>query len=207
MKILIADDHDLLRDTVTAFVEATGTIETVGVSDLSAALRALDDKGPFDLVLLDYNMPGMNGVDGVKQVAAHTSKPRVALISGEASRDVVQKAMDAGASGFVPKTLPATSLVNAIRFMAAGEQFIPAGLMQAEEKDAPMHPLVEMLTRREMQVLEGLSYGKSNKEIARDLDLSEPTVKLHVKNLYRKIGAANRTQAAIIARDAGLFGA
>ncbi len=204
MKILIADDHDLLLDTVSAFVQATGTMEAVGVSNLEQAVRALDEKGPFDLVLLDYNMPGMQGIEGIKRVLAHVSAPRVALISGEASREVVQKAMAAGASGFVPKTLPASSLVNAIKFMAAGEQFIPAELMQAAEVAEP-HPIAQMLTRREMQVLEGLSVGKSNKEIARDLELSEPTVKLHVKNLYRKIGAGNRTQAALISKEAGLF--
>ncbi len=205
MRILIADDHDLLRDTVTAFVEATGTMESVGVSDLKQAVSALDVNGPFDLVLLDYNMPGMHGIEGLKTVLAHGSKPRVALISGEASREVVHQAMTAGAAGFVPKTLPATSLVNAIRFMAAGEQFIPADLMQAADNEAEPHPIVTLLTNRELQVLEGLSQGKANKEIARDLDLSEPTIKLHVKNLYRKIGAANRTQAALIAREANLF--
>lgn len=179
-------------------------MESVGVSNLEKAVKALDEKGPFDLVLLDYNMPGMQGVEGLKRVLAHVSAPRVALISGEASREVVRNAMAAGASGFVPKTLPASSLVNAIKFMAAGEQFIPAELMQAAEVAEP-HPIAQMLTRREMQVLEGLSVGKSNKEIARDLELSEPTIKLHVKNLYRKIGAGNRTQAALIAREANLF--
>jgi len=204
LKILIADDHELLLDTVTAFVDATGSMESVGAANLDQALAALDSKGPFDLVLLDYNMPGMQGVDGVKRVLSHSSSPRVALISGEASREIVQKAMAAGASGFVPKTLSASSLVNAIKFMAAGEQFIPAELMQAADAAEP-HPLAKKLTRRELQVLEGLSVGKSNKEIARDLDLSEPTIKLHVKNLYRKIDAGNRTQAALIAKEAGLF--
>ena len=150
-------------------------------------------------------MPGMNGMDGLKRVIGHASAPRVALISGEASRTVVQQSMAAGAVGFVPKTLPATSLVNAIKFMAAGEQFIPVELVQAVEAAEELHPIAKMLTNREMQVLEGLSVGKANKEIARDLDLSEPTIKLHVKNLYRKIGAANRTQAALIAREADLF--
>jgi two-component system, NarL family, nitrate/nitrite response regulator NarL len=77
--------------------------------------------------------------------------------------------------------------------------------MTAETAAEPTNPLAQKLTPRELQVLEGLTEGKANKEIARDLDLSEPTVKLHVKTLYRKIGAANRTQAAMIAREAGLF--
>jgi len=104
----------------------------------------------------------------------------------------------------VPKTLPAKSLVNAVRFMAMGEQYAPIAFMTAAEEEAK-HPLAERLTKRELEVLRGLSEGKSNKEIARDLDLTEPTIKLHMKTLYRKLEVNNRTQAAIVARDEGLF--
>jgi DNA-binding NarL/FixJ family response regulator len=88
--------------------------------------------------------------------------------------------------------------------MAMGEQYAPIEFMTAVEEVAA-NPLAEKLTNRELQVLKGLTEGKSNKEIARDLEVLEPTVKLHVKTLYRKIGAANRTQAAMIAREAGLY--
>ena len=204
MKILIADDHDLLRDTLVAFVEGAGDFETRTAPDLGQALKVIKAEGPFDLVLLDYNMPGMDGLKGVKRALAQGGAPHVALISGEANRSVVEAAMEAGAIGFVPKTLPAKSLVNAIRFMATGEQYVPVEFMTGEA-NAPSHPLAEKLTARELQVLRGLSEGKANKEIARDLELSEPTIKLHVKTLYRKIGASNRTQAALIAREEGLF--
>ena len=115
-----------------------------------------------------------------------------------------EAALAAGAAGFLPKTLSGKSLVNAVRFMAMGEQYAPLDFMRAED-EAASNPLAERLSRRELEVLEGLTLGKSNKEIARDLDLREPTVKLHVKTLYRKIGASNRTQAAMIAKEAGLF--
>jgi DNA-binding NarL/FixJ family response regulator len=88
--------------------------------------------------------------------------------------------------------------------MAMGEQYAPLDFMTAIA-DTPANPLAEKLSPRELQVLKGLTEGKSNKEIARDLDIQEPTVKLHMKTLYRKLGAANRTQAALIAREAGLF--
>ena len=204
MKILIADDHDLLRDTLVAFVEGAGEFETRTAPDLEGALALIASEGPFDLVLLDYNMPGMDGLRGVKRALALSGAPNVALISGEASRAVAEAALEAGAIGFVPKTLPAKSLINAIRFMAMGEQYIPVEFMTGGD-GAQAHPLAQKLSGREMQVLEGLTEGKSNKEIARDLGLSEPTIKLHVKTLYRKIGAANRTQAALIAREEGLF--
>ena len=116
----------------------------------------------------------------------------------------MEQALEVGAAGFVPKTLPAKSMINAVKFMAMGEQYAPIDFMTALE-DSPSHPLAEKLSPRELQVLKGLTEGKSNKEIGRDLDITEPTVKLHMKTLYRKVGVSNRTQAALIAREAGLF--
>lgn len=205
MKILIADDHDLLRDTLVMFLEGEGNIETVTASDLNGAMALLESQGPFDLVMLDYNMPGMQGLTGLKTALAYNGGQRVALMSGIATKSVAEDALAEGAAGFVPKTLSAKSLVNAVRFMAMGEQYAPIDFMTQEEEATAPNPLAEKLSRRELQALEGLSKGKSNKEIARDLDLQEPTIKLHVKTLYRKIGAANRTQAALLAKEQGLF--
>jgi DNA-binding NarL/FixJ family response regulator len=204
MRILIADDHDLLRDTLVLYLEGSGDVETASVPDLDQACATIERDGPFDLVLLDYKMPGMNGLAGLQRVLAMQGSPRVALMSGEATREIAEKALEAGAAGFVPKTLTAKSLVNAVHFMVAGEQYAPLDFMTATD-DAPPNALEAKLSPRELQVLRGLTQGKANKEIARDLDLQEPTVKLHVKTLYRKINAANRTQAALIAREAGLF--
>ncbi|MBT9383041.1 response regulator transcription factor [Pseudooceanicola sp. CBS1P-1] len=207
MRILIADDHELLRDTLNLYISNEADFEIDTAADLDGA-RALVEgaEAPYDLVLLDFSMPGMNGLEGLRTIMEMANARRVALISGTATREVAEEALAAGAAGFLPKTLPAKSLVNAIRFMAMGEQYAPLDFMRAaEEEAAASHPLAEALSLREMQVLEGLTQGKSNKEIARDLDLREPTIKLHVKTLYRKIGAANRTQAAMIAKEQGLF--
>lgn len=206
MRILIADDHDLLLETLTMFLQSQAGLHPSAARDLPEALARMADSGPFDLVLLDYGMPGMNGLEGLKAALAADGGARVALMSGNAPRDVAEQALAMGAAGFLPKTLPAKTLANAVRFMAMGEQYAPVDFMTAPVPEtAPQHPMATGLSARELQVLEGLCGGKSNKEIARDLGVMEPTVKLHVKTLYRKIGAANRTQAAILAKDAGLF--
>jgi DNA-binding NarL/FixJ family response regulator len=200
MKILLADDHDLVRDTLAAFLEMEPDLGVRTAANLMDALTLVADEGAFDLVLLDYTMPGMDGLAGLtKMIVANQGKP-VAILSGTADRTVAEQAIKLGAVGFVPKTLAAKSIVSAVKFMASGEVFAPFGFMHREEVDG-----TSAITKRERDVLAGLVAGKANKEIAIDLDLQEVTIKLHVKTLCRKLGAKNRTQAAMIARDRRLI--
>lgn len=204
MRVLLADDHDLVLDTLASFLKAEGDFDVEVTGALDDAVRKIGDDIAYDLVLLDYSMPGMNGLDGLEKAMAASFGRPVAIMSGTANKDIAQQAIDAGAIGFLPKTMAAKSLVNAIRFMAMGETYVPHDFMNAEPEEVDI-PIAKSLTEREMQVLGGLCQGQSNKEIARELDLQEVTIKLHVKTLCRKIEAKNRTQAAMIAKEAGLF--
>ncbi|WP_201288971.1 response regulator transcription factor [Profundibacterium mesophilum] len=202
MQILIADDHDLVRETLAAYLVDQGRSEVSVAPDLEKALSTIAKHGPFDVVLLDLEMPGMNGLEGLERARAANKMQPVGIISGTTTRRAADAALAGGASGFLPKTLSARSLLNAIRFMAAGEVFAPVALMAQSEADTA-HAFDETLSPRERQVLVGLTNGWANKEIARKLSLREVTVKLHVKTLCRKLSARNRTHAAMIAKDAG----
>ncbi|MEL7463858.1 MAG: response regulator transcription factor [Pseudomonadota bacterium] len=204
MRILIADDHELVRDTISAFLEREGGFEVAKAEDYPAAVELMKKRGPYDLVLLDYSMPGMDGLKTLSAAKELNRDKPVALISGAADKTIAQEALAAGAAGFLPKSMAAKSLISAVKFMIMGEQYAPLDFMTAEDANAN-HPLRSKLSEREFQVLEGLCKGQSNKEIARDLDLQEVTIKLHVKTLCRKLEAKNRTQAAMIAKEEGLF--
>lgn len=199
-KILLADDHDLVRDTLKLFLEAGGMGPITVAGSVSEAEAALADPGtgPFDIVILDYDMPGMNGLEGLRRIL-QVAAP-VVLLSGSAAAAVARDAIGAGARGFLPKTMPATALTAAIQLILGGETFFPFSLDSgpAEERIS--------LTAREQEVLQLLAEGLSNKEIARELGVQEVTVKLHVRTLSRKLGARNRTHAVMIARDHKLVG-
>lgn len=196
----MADDHDLVRETIAAFLRAEG-IEVADIAaSLSDALLAMAET-QYDLVLLDYHMPSMNGLSGLMQAIAEGEGTSIALMSGSTSRELAETAIEVGAIGYVPKKMASRAMVAAVKLMAQGESFAPVALLEYElESDAPL----ALLTRRESSVLRGICDGKSNKEIARDLELQEVTVKLHVKTLSRKLEAKNRTHAAMIARNGGL---
>jgi DNA-binding NarL/FixJ family response regulator len=182
VRLLLADDHDLFREAIAAMVSADGSIGVVSVADLAGVLQKLAEER-FDIVLLDYQMPGMKGLEGLEKARALAGQTPVAVISGTTRRDLAEEVLARGGAGFVPKTLGVMAMLDA-----------PPGTGS----------VLDDLTRREMDVLRGIREGKSNKEIARDLEVQEVTIKLHVKTLSRKLGARNRTHAAMIARDAGL---
>lgn len=200
--ILIADDHGLVRDTIAAFLANVDDFKVSVASDLKQAHAQMDSEVSYDLAILDYNMPGMDGLEGLARSIERYPATRFALMSGVATMEVAREAMSAGAFGYFPKSLGAATMVNAVRFVLSGERFLPIEMALSAEKSSSAVSY-NGLTEREVETLRGLCSGQSNKAIARDLDLQEVTVKLHVKNILSKLGVSNRTQAALRARDDG----
>lgn len=206
MEVLIADDHGLVLDTLKAFVERLDpSIKVHTATNLGDAIEIARPPTDIEVVILDLNMPGMNGLDGITTMKTANPNVSVALMSGAASREEVMRAIAAGAAGFLPKTLNAKALVSALQLLRCGEKFVPWGVLSNEpeaagetvESPPPAdHDAAIKLTARERQVLDRIMNGESNKEIARALDLREVTVKLHLRGVYRKLGVKSRLQAA-----------
>ena len=202
--ILIADDHFLVRDTIAAYLDTVDGFKVFTAHDLASALEEMNGLISIDLLILDYNMPGMSGLQGLDRAIKLYPACKVALMSGVANRDVANEAMKRNAQGFIPKSLTANSFINAIRFILSGEKYFPFDYMTSSPKKGNDDHFANISTR-EMQTLEQLCIGLSNKEIARNLDIKEVTVKLHVKNLFSKLGVSNRTQAALLAKERYIF--
>ena len=213
MKIIIADDHPLVRDSLRVVVQdllpEAGIDEAAAAADVLSRLEADPD---VEILLLDLIMPGANGFDLLERVCAEYPELKVVVLSASESPADIRKALDVGASGFVPKSSAPAVIISAIRLVIDGGVYVPQELLKAVPGGIPQRPLAARgdsgqasITPRQKDVLRLLATGKSNKEIARDLDLSEHTVKIHVASLLRALGVSNRTQAAVAARQQGLL--
>ncbi|WP_096787028.1 response regulator transcription factor [Rhodobacter sp. CZR27] len=195
-RILIADDHQLVRDLVAEHLAGLGRVETAKAACLDEALGLIAEQGPFDLVLLDLDMPGMSGLGSISTMLDANAPGRVLIFSGNAPRNLILSAVECGASGFIPKNLPARSLLSALRFVLSGETYLPMQFV-ADTSSRPEEPA--NLTAREIEVLKAIRSGLMNKEIALRMNVSEVAVKMHVRSICAKLNARNRTHAAMLA--------
>lgn len=195
--VLIADDHPLFRDALAQIVSTTvkgaRVVECGCLDDALAALATQD----FELILLDVNMPGMNGMAGLLAVRNTAPATPVVIVSGREDRETVDQAMGCGAAGFIPKSLSRDGMRNALCAVLAGEISTPQDVPLDGVPDR--HAAVAALSSQQRRVLEMISAGKANKIIAYELSISESTVKAHVTAILRKLNLRSRIQAALYA--------
>lgn len=202
-RVLLADDHDLVRESLRLLLVAFGQADATLARDVDEAMELMRSSEPFDLILMDYWMPGMNGTEGLTSVIDEAKGAPVAVLSGNISKDLAAEVLRLGARGVIPKSITGKTFVNAMKFIMAGEVFVPVGL-QKSFGTSTTDPGFG-LTGQEVRVLSHLTLGLTNKEIAKEMSLSDVTVKMHVRSILKKLGATNRTQAALIARHSGGF--
>lgn len=207
ISILVADDHVLLADAVAQILTQEGDFTVATRRNLPETLTALTER-PFDIVLLDVMMPGMEGLSSVARVVAAAGQARVVLFSGNVASDFARKAIASGALGFIPKTLPMRSLPAALRLVQSGQVFMPVTGMPepapGKETGAAQSPTIT-LTLLQDQILKLVQQGRTNKEIARQIGSSEMAIKMHLRSIFAKFGARNRAHAVTIAVRHGLL--
>lgn len=203
-RLLLADDHEMLLDVFSIFLTDTSEFDVTTANSFPEAAAHIESAGPFDVTLLDWNMPGMHGIVGLKRAIQLSRGNPVAIITGEATPKVIEEILTAGAAGIVLKSLGIRSLVNALNVIASGERYMPFDLLIKRSATIKTEG-TDQLTPRELIILTEISKGKRNKEICCDLQLALPTVKMHVSAITRKLGARNRLHAVVLARDLGLI--
>jgi DNA-binding NarL/FixJ family response regulator len=207
MRILLADDHHLVREAIASYLtRAAADIICIEAADFQQVRERLDTDNAFDLVILDYRMPGMNGLAGLDEVKKALPETPVAILSGAMDADEAERALDRGAAGVIMKNLRGTALLTALRLMAAGETYVPRSVVNALPGRHAARPSFDNLTPRELDCIEHLVRGSPNREIAERLAISEITVKLHLNSAFKKMGARNRSDAVRIAMLQGMSG-
>jgi DNA-binding NarL/FixJ family response regulator len=202
LRVVIADDHPLVRRALAeSLTRALADAEITEVGSLGEAAAALE-RGDTDLLLLDLQMPGMNGLVSLAELRA--SYPAVPILVVSANEDplIMREVLEFGASGFLPKSTPINEIGAAVGAILAGGIWLPvaAGEAYLDEEDSELAARIAELTPQQRRVLMLLTEGKPNKQIAFDLAVTEATVKAHLSQIFRKLGVRSRTQAVITAR-------
>ena len=207
IKVLIVDDHQVVRRGLRTFLEVQDDIEVVGEAADGAEGVARTEELKPDVVLMDVKMPGMDGIDALRRLRELDHPARVLIVTSFTEQRTVIPALRAGAAGYVYKDVDPDALAGAIRSVHAGHILLQpevAGVLLSREESNSGQGRGGSLTEREREVLGLIADGRSNREIARALVLSEKTVKTHVSNILMKLDLADRTQAALFAVRHGL---
>ncbi|MBX2867595.1 MAG: response regulator transcription factor [Acidiferrobacterales bacterium] len=206
MKIVIADDHDLVRDALITLIERDDpNSEVFGASDFDGARELIDQQSDVDVLLLDVIMPGMANMTSVRTIRDKYPKIPVVLMSGHISQGDVERGFEMGARGFIPKTMNGKTLLSVLHLVVSGARYIPDLVLEESSDSKPAPAQASNLSARELDVLNELVKGLSNKVIAKNLGVEETTVKLHLRSLFKKLEVKNRTEAVIAAIEQGII--
>lgn len=203
INVMLVDDHSMIREGLKQLLEFDGTIKVVGeASNGVECLEKIYTCNP-DVLLLDINMPEINGIEVLKKMKADNSQIKVLILTVHNEMDYLMKAVDIGVDGYILKDSESSELKKAIMAVKDGENYIQPSLIPAlnsqlvnRDSDKDM---ISSLTNRELEVLVQVANGMFNKEIATNLNISERTVKNHISNIFKKIDVSDRTQAAVFA--------
>lgn len=203
VEVMIADDHSMVREGIKQLLELDGDIVVIGeASDGVECLKLLEEKLPQAL-LLDINMPNMNGLEVLEKIKEKEIDTRVIILTVHNEVEYLLKAVEIGIDGYMLKDSSSDELKKAIYSVIEGESYIQPNLIpilnsKMVERDVEREKLA-LLTKRELEVLKLMAVGSYNKEIGEKLDISERTVKNHISSIFKKIDVSDRTQAAIFA--------
>lgn len=202
IRLLIVDDHPVVRDGLVAILhQGEPDLEVVGeAGEGREAVTRWRELRPT-VTIMDLQLPGQSGVEAITAIRREDPEARVLVLTTFDGDADIQRALEAGARGYLLKNVRRATLIEAVRAVAAGQRYLPpataARLVEAMES--------ERLTARELDVLALLAKGMRNREIAEELRLAEPTIKIHVNNLLRKLQVKDRTEAAVVALRRGLI--
>ena len=204
IRVLIADDHGVVREGLRAFLALQDDVEVVGeAADGEEAVSAVERLTP-DVALVDLVMPRVDGIEAIRRIRAIRPETRVIVLTSFVDEDKMLPAVRAGASGYLLKDVQPQDLVGAIRTVHGGGTLLHPTVVEELVREVSRAPTENPLTEREREVLALIARGRANKAIARELGVSEKTVKAHVGNILAKLGLTDRTQAALWAVREGL---
>lgn len=203
IKVMIVDDHSLIREGLKQLLEFDGSIEVVGeASNGIECLEKIDSVHP-KVLLLDINMPEKNGIEVLKEMKEKESPIKVLILTVHNELEYLTQAVDIGVDGYILKDSESSELKKAIQSVLDGENYIQPSLIPALNNQLVNRDIekdkISLLTNRELEVLIQVANGMFNKEIATNLNISERTVKNHISNIFKKIDVSDRTQAAVFA--------
>ena len=208
IEVLIVDDHPFFRQGIRFYLESLEDLQVAGEAasghEAVTLLEKMKKQERLPVVLMDLNMPGMNGIDTIRALLDGMPCLRILVLTSSDDGGTVQQALSAGAAGYCRKDAPPQELATAIRAIYGGGTFLGRGVRTQLLTKKTEGETAEHLTQREKEVLHLITRGLSNKEIASELYVSEKTVKTHVANLFGKLSVTSRTQAALWAKDNGL---